>query len=777
MKEATYTWELKKKALPSIEFLKTLKQEKLSPLIGEFLWQRGIQTTHEMQKFLHPQLEDLHDPFLFFDMQRTAKRIKDATTNNEKILLYGDYDADGMTGVTLLKEALESIGAKVSYYLPNRFTDGYGPNIDIYKYFIKQQKVQLIITVDNGVTGIEAIDYAQKMGVDVIITDHHELPKDLPKAYALIHPKHPKGNYPFKELAGVGVAFKLACALLGEVSLELLDLVAIGTIADMVPLIDENRILTFFGLKTIRCSQRIGLIELMKIASIDQKAVTEDNVSFWLAPRFNALGRLKDPNPAVELLSTFDFEVAETLAKDIQKINEERKKLVEKIVKEAMEVLLEQPEDAIQIIAKTNWNTGVLGIVASRILKKTGKPTFVFAIDEKGKAKGSARSVKALNLFSALDAHRDLFLSFGGHHMAVGATLLVENLDKLRQILKEYIISEKIDLRKDKILKIDSVLTSNELTLEFAKELKMLAPFGRENDKLIFSLKNPYIQDVKTVGINNQHLKLTHIEDDLPLDIMAWGLGPLAKEFISGGELSIAGEFTLNEWNGQKKAQFTLTDFAVEGVQFFDLRGKQGMRFLPTEKALFLLNHKKNLKFLTGVAKEDILFLPEKEKIITWKKENASYNLVIVDIPDDAKELQQLVQESSFDRVYFLGLSLDEAYIEGMGSREQFAMLFKFIKQYRKVDIRHKFRETARYLKLPVRLFIFMVKVFEELDFVTIVNGVMEVVDKPVHRSLTESILYQKRKKQIEQETFFLLNDSKTLMNWFYESKAKEELK
>ncbi|MDR0690678.1 MAG: single-stranded-DNA-specific exonuclease RecJ [Streptococcaceae bacterium] len=775
MREAIYTWEQREHAQPSAEFLEALKEEKLSILIGRFLWQRGIQTIPAMQKFLHPKTEDLRDPFLLFDIKRAALRIQAAVGDGEKILLYGDYDADGMTGVALLKEALESIGAEVLYYLPNRFTDGYGPNADIYKYFIEQQQVQLIITVDNGVTGTEAIDYAQSMGVDVIITDHHEFSQKMPKAYAIIHPKHPKGAYPFKELAGVGVVFKLACALLGEVPLKLLDLVAIGTIADLVPLSDENRVLTFLGLKALRNSERIGLVELIKISNIDQQAITEDSVAFSIAPRLNALGRLKDPNPVVELMSTFEPELAEILARDIHEANEERKELVEKTVEEAMKLLLEQPENDIQIVAKLGWNPGVLGIVASRLLRKTGKPTFVFAIDEEGIAKGSARSVEALNLFKAMNTHRELFLSFGGHHMAVGVTLLVENLEKLRQLLKDYLVSEKINLTKGQALKIDSALTANELNVKFVEELKVLAPFGQENDRPIFLLDRPCIQNIKAVGVNNHHLKLMHVDKDTQLDIMAWGSGALAKEFISSKELSFVGELTLNEWNGNKKAQFILTDFAVKGVQFFDLRGKQGRRFLPTEKALFLLNHQESLKALAGRSKEDTLLLSEKEKIRSWQKENTSKSLVIVDIPEDAKELQQLIWESSFDRIYFLGLSFNEAYIEGIGSREQFALLFKFIKQYRKVDIRHKFREAARYLKLPVRLFIFMAKVFEELGFVTIVDGVMEVVNKPTNHPLTESVLYQKREKQIEQEMFFLLSDQKTLSNWFCNYEAEEK--
>jgi single-stranded-DNA-specific exonuclease len=770
LRKSTHTWEFKDKIKPNADFLEAVQQEKLSPLIGEFLWQRGIQTIPEMQKFLHPKLEDLHDPFLLFEMERSVQRIQAAVGDGEKILLYGDYDADGMTGVALLKEALESIGAEVLYYLPNRFTDGYGPNLDIYKYFIEQQQVQLIITVDNGVTGVETIAYAQSVNVDVIITDHHELHQELPNAYAIIHPKHPKGEYPYKELAGVGVAFKLVCALFGEISFELLDLVAIGTIADIVPLTGENRILASFGLKALRNSERVGLVELIKVAGVGQQTITEDTVAFFLAPRLNALGRLKDPNPAVELMSTFDPELAKILARDVQEANEERKELVEKTVEEAMARLLEQPEEAVQIIAKSGWNPGILGIVASRLLRKTGKPTFVFAIDEEGKAKGSARSVEALNLFDAMDTHRDLFLSFGGHHMAVGVTLLAENLDKLRKLLKDYITSEKIDLTKGKILKIDGTLTADELSIKFVEELKVLAPFGRDNDKLLFSLEHPHIQDVRAVGLGNKHLKLMHTENDLALDIMAWGLGTLVKEFTSGGKLSLVGELTLNEWNGKKKTQFVLSDFAVEGMQFFDLRGKQGMRSLPTEKALFLLNHQENLKILANLAQKDILFLSEKEQLATWQAENKSKSLVIVDIPGEIQELQEFIQGSSFDRIYFLGVSLDEAYIEGMGSREQFALLFKFIKQYRKVDIRHKFCEAAKYLKLPVRLFIFMVKVFEELGFVTIVDGVMKIVDQPTNRLLTKSSLYQKREKQIEQEMFFLLSDGKTLSKWFCKS-------
>ncbi len=263
MIKANYTWNVNDTDLPE-EFLKTVKKYQLDSVASQILWQRGIHSGTEIEKFLNPNLENLHDPYLLHDMDKAVSRILHAIENGENILIYGDYDADGMTASSVMKTALDELGAEVQVYLPNRFTDGYGPNLEVYKYFIENESIDLIITVDNGVAGYDAVEFAQNNGVDVIITDHHSMPSILPPAFAIVHPEHPDSVYPFKYLAGVGVAFKVACALLEYIPSEMLDLVAIGTIADMVSLTDENRTLVSFGLKILANTERAGLQELMR---------------------------------------------------------------------------------------------------------------------------------------------------------------------------------------------------------------------------------------------------------------------------------------------------------------------------------------------------------------------------------------------------------------------------------------------------------------------------------------------------------------------------------
>ena len=427
MIRAKYDWIINEKK-PDDGFFKLAKKKSLSQDICRLLYDRGIDDEKKLDHFLRADLSDLNDPYLLNDMDKAVNRIRTAIENFEQILVYGDYDADGMTSASIMKETLEMMGAEALIYLPNRFTDGYGPNESVYKYFIEQNQVSLIITVDNGVAGHEAIAYAQAAGVDVIVTDHHSLPDQLPQAYAVIHPEHPEADYPFKKLAGCGVAFKLACALLETVPTEFLDLVAIGTIADMVSLTDENRVLVKNGLKVLKMSERQGLQELMTISGVDLDAIDEDTVGFKIAPQLNALGRLDDPNPAIELLTGFDDEEARDIALMINEKNEERKSLVQTIYNEAVEMVdLSKP---VQVLAKAGWHPGVLGIVAGRILEEISQTVIVLNI-ENGVAKGSARSIEAINIFDALNHQRELMTAFGGHSGAAGMTLPAENIQAL----------------------------------------------------------------------------------------------------------------------------------------------------------------------------------------------------------------------------------------------------------------------------------------------------------------------------------------------------------
>ncbi|WP_226789481.1 single-stranded-DNA-specific exonuclease RecJ [Latilactobacillus graminis] len=413
--EAQYKWQLK--ATPTDQDLQAIMAvESLPKAAAQLLWQRGIKTPAAINAFMHPNVGQLHDPYALHDMQTAVDRIQAAVMNGEKITIYGDYDADGITSTALMQETLESLGAEVAVYVPNRFRDGYGPNLDVYKQLV-ENGTQLIVTVDNGVSGVEPIAYAQEHGVDVVVTDHHELPSELPGATAIVHPRHPEGQYPFGDLCGVGVAFKVATALLEEVPYESLDLVAIGTVCDLVSLTDENRVLVSLGLQQLQNTSRPGLVALCHSAGIEQAELDATSIGFSIGPRLNAIGRLGDANLGVNLLTTFDEEQAVEQAQFIEQQNKKRQELVQAISTTALEMAqsLENQASSTLVLAHEGWHEGVLGIVASRIVEQTGKPTLVLTIDPAtGQAKGSGRSVEAYHLFKALDEQRALLTHFGG---------------------------------------------------------------------------------------------------------------------------------------------------------------------------------------------------------------------------------------------------------------------------------------------------------------------------------------------------------------------------
>ena len=729
MISSKYDWEL----MPSFSdqtFTKAAKEEGLDGLAAQILYQRGIQTPEVLAAFLHPSLDKLHDPYLLHDMKKAVERIRRAIEDYEQILIYGDYDADGMTSASILKETLEELGAECQVYLPNRFTDGYGPNQSVYKYFIEQQAVSLIVTVDNGVAGHEAIAFAQEAGVDVIVTDHHSLPDQLPDAYAIIHPEHPAGNYPFKDLAGCGVAFKLATALLEQVQPDLLDLVAIGTIADMVSLTDENRIMVQYGLSLLKQSERIGLQEMMRLAGLEANQVNEETVGFQLAPRLNALGRLDDPNPAIELLTGFDEEEVAAIAAMIDEKNTERKDVVQAIYEEAKNLV--QADKPVQILAAKGWNPGVLGIVAGRLLEELQQPIIVLSIQD-GLAKGSARSVEAVDIFQALNDHRDLFVAFGGHSGAAGMTLQVENLEALSDVLVAFIQDNKLDLTQKPSLALDEELDLANLSLETVKSLEKLAPFGMNFAKPIFYLRDFQVESARTMGQDNAHLKLRLLKDGVNVDLVAFGQGHLAQEFSQLKNLELAVHLSVNQWNGHTTIQLMLVDARVHGVQLFDIRAKNSP-------------------------------LPEAVPILT--PEVKGDKVVLLDIPERPEDLQELFAGKDFQAIYFKNQIHQAYYLTGYGSREQFAKLYKAIYQYPEFDVRYKLKELADYLKIPSLLLVKMLQIFQELDFVTIKDGVMTVNKQAQKREIAESQIYQDLRKTVQFQELMALGTPQEIYDW-----------
>lgn len=722
----TYKWQFAPR-VEDADFTKIAKKAGLGPEVARLLFERGIQNEKSLKKFLEPSLEDLHDPYLLHDMDKAVERIRQAIEEGENILIYGDYDADGMTSASIMKESLEQLGAECRVYLPNRFTDGYGPNASVYKYFIEQEGISLIVTVDNGVAGHEAIDFAQSMGVDVIVTDHHSMPETLPDAYAIVHPEHPDADYPFKQLAGCGVAFKLACALLEEVQVELLDLVAIGTIADMVSLTEENRILVQYGLEMLGHTQRIGLQEMLDIAGIAANEVTEETVGFQLAPRLNALGRLDDPNPAIDLLTGFDDEEAHEIALMIHQKNEERKEVVQSIYEEAKTMV--DPEKKVQVLAKEGWNPGVLGIVAGRLLEELGQTVIVLNIEE-GCAKGSARSVEAVDIFEALDPRRDLFIAFGGHAGAAGMTLEVEKLSDLSQVLEDYVREKGADTSGKNKLNLDEELDLETLSLETVKSFERLAPFGMDNQKPVFYIRDFNVESARTMGAGNAHLKLKISKGKANFEVVAFGQGRWATEFAQTKNLELAVTLSVNQWNGQTALQLMMVDARVEGVQLFNIRGKNAV--LPE-----------------GVPVLD--FSGELPKLVN------SEAVVVKTIPEDITLLKTIFQEQNFSAVYFKN-DIDKAYyLTGYGTREQFTKLYKTIYQFPEFDIRYKLKDLAAYLNIQQILLVKMIQVFEELGFVTIKDGVMTVDKEAPKREIADSQIYQKLRQTVKDQEMMAL--------------------
>ena len=734
----TYNWQF----APQVEdadFTKIAKKAGLGPEAARLLFSRGIKDEDSLSRFLAPSLDDLHDPYLLHDMDKAVNRIRRAIEQGEFILVYGDYDADGMTSASILKETLEQLGAECLVYLPNRFTDGYGPNASVYKYFIEQQEISLIVTVDNGVAGHEAIDLAQSMGVDVIVTDHHSLPEVLPDAYAIVHPEHPEADYPFKHLAGCGVAFKLACALLEEVQVELLDLVAIGTIADMVSLTDENRIMLQYGLEVLRNTQRIGLQELFEIAGISSSDVTEETVGFQLAPRLNALGRLDDPNPAIELLTGFDDEEVREIALMIQEKNEERKEIVQAIYEEAKSLV--DPNKSVQVLAKEGWNPGVLGIVAGRLLEELGQTVIVLNIED-GRAKGSARSIEAVDIFEALNPHRELFIAFGGHAGAAGMTLEVDKLEALSELLEAYITEKGLDVATKNNLRLDEALDLEALTIETVKNFERLAPFGMDHQKPVFYIRDFQVENTRTMGAGNAHLKLKISKGSANFEVVAFGKGFLATEFAQVKDLELAVTLSVNQWNGQTALQLMMVDARVDGVQLFNIRSK-------------------SVELPEGVPVLD--FTSDLPEMLS------SPAIVVKNIPEDLSLLKQVLQEQDFSAIYFKNDIAKAYYLTGYGTREQFAKLYKTIYQFPEFDIRYKLKDLAAYLKIEQILLVKMIQVFEELGFVSIENGVMRVNKDAAKRDIAESQIYQNLKQTVKDQEMMALGTVQEIYDFLME--------
>lgn len=554
-------WKIKN---PNPDVRKNFYSElKISKVTAQLLSNRGIDDPEEARAFLGCSLSSCHDPHLFKDMDHAVARIRKAIRGREKILVYGDYDVDGMTSAALLYTALKKLGASVETYIPNRLEEGYGLNINAIK---KAQKsgAGLIITVDCGIGSFKEIEYANAIGIDVIVTDHHEIVEGrLPAAYAIINPLQESCGYPFKHLAGVGLAYKLAKTLYEGTSFfaeDFLDLVSLGTIADIVPLKGENRILAKHGLDELNKRTRVGLEALTEVSGLSGKDISSGHIGFILGPRINAMGRIGSPQKALELLLTEDREEALKLAKVLNTENRNRQKIEAGILEEVLSKIEREvnfKHHKVIVLASEKWHPGVIGIVASKIAERYFRPTILISLDGKA-GKGSGRSIGSFNLFDALIGCRDLLSAFGGHEAACGITIEKEKIAEFRdrinamsgQDMDKEVFSPQLD--------IDMDIQLNMLTEDVIGEIESLAPFGEENPRPVFSSRNLVIKDgPRQIGRNGFKMLVT--DNMVTCEAVSFGRGGIeAPKRGSGVDLAYVP--SMNNWQGVQSIQLELKD-------------------------------------------------------------------------------------------------------------------------------------------------------------------------------------------------------------------------
>lgn len=556
---------------------------------AQLLFNRGCRTPEEATAFLEKEEEQLHDPFVMKDMDKAVARIARALEDHEKIVIYGDYDVDGVTSVTSLYLYLKEHGGDVGYYIPCRSGEGYGlSDASIRK--IADGGCNLIITVDTGITALEEARIVRDLGMSLVVTDHHECHDDLPEADAVINPHREDCPYPFKELAGVGVVFKLLCALetvlssgtplidcVRRISREYGDLIAIGTVADVMPVRDENRLIVSYGLSLIENSSRPGLIELINATRTDskyptKKKMTASFIGFTIAPRINAAGRIRDASLAVELFLSEDHAKAAAIAQELCDINKERQVEENKIVEEAYEKILAHHDfehDPVIVLDDENWHHGVIGIVASRITEKYNCPSILISFEGSGEGhngcdagKGSGRSIKGLNLAETLSACSDLLEKYGGHELAAGLTIKRENLPSFRKRINEIARQAFRDVEREHQLEAECELETQDITLDQAKELYCLEPFGVSNPVPVFVLRNVSIIDSKMVG-EGKHARLILKVGQSSVTAMFFRQTLAELDLYPGDSVDVMFTLDVNEFQNQQSVQMVVKDIRI----------------------------------------------------------------------------------------------------------------------------------------------------------------------------------------------------------------------
>ncbi len=546
------------------------KFPELNNTIVQLLLNRGLNTQEKIDEFLYPEYsQDIHDPFLFSDMKKTVERIYQSIEKKELITIYGDYDADGVSSSTILFDVLTTLGAKVEVFLPHREKDGYGLNPKAVEELLKNN-TKLIITVDCGISNTKEVDDVNNHNIDIIITDHHAIPETIPKAFSIIHPQLDT-KYPFNYLAGVGVAFKLSQALLRSSKLTdkdkeikekwLLDMVSIATVADMVPLLGENRTLVKYGLIVLSKTKRIGLRKLIEVSNIDYSKIDTRSIGYGIAPRINAAGRMDHANLAFYLLTEEDEDRALELAIELNNSNLERQRITETMFRQALSLDIDL-NDRLLIFFNKDWSSGLTGLVASKLLRKYNRPCLVITKNEENNhLVGSGRSIDQFNITKALTKIEKLLLRYGGHPQACGFSFTEDKLEEFSASIKK-IAEEELKGKEFKpTLDIEIEIDFNDISWELVDLVDKFKPFGKDNEEPLFLSKNLILTNTKKVGKDEKHWKLEFMKDNKKIGGIGFGLTDI--DLTVGNNVDIVYNLSINEWNGNRQIQLMIKDIKV----------------------------------------------------------------------------------------------------------------------------------------------------------------------------------------------------------------------
>lgn len=740
MYQSKFEWRVRKRTEEIPEAL--IGAFKLNMLEQTILENRGYTTEEDLRKIYDPTT---YDASLVHGMDKAVSRIDAAVEHGERILVYGDFDADGITSTVLLLKALRRKGADVGYFIPNRIEDGYGPNRVVFEEIVIGQ-YDLVITVDNGISGKEELALLNDHGIDTIVVDHHTFGDAVPET-VIIHPNHPDGSYPFKSLAGVGITYKLVQAL-DAAEQDDLALVAIGTVADLVPMIDENKKLVMEGLKILNDHPATGIHTLLRGAG-HEGGVDEETIAFTVAPRLNATGRLGEAEIAVELLLEEERHAAYELAMTIENMNAERKQLVIDIFQEALEQI--RTENQINIAYAEGWHPGVLGIVASKIVEEFGKPAIVLTRDGDS-YRGSGRSIEGLDLHDMITRHSTHHLHFGGHAQALGIEVAAEDIGAFKTQLEEHFTSLGLDLKPMKY--IDYQVDGTNMTMQGFERFERLKPFGQSFQSPVFLLHNDTIGQIRQVGKDKSHIKLTMPR--VSMDVIGFGFGHLINEVSQNDVISLVGTVNINEFNQKRSLQLMLQDASVDNVQLIDMRSRSDQRFdLISKNDVFVIaKGKPPLGDNYYEYGEDLPF--------------TSGTVVLRDMPDDLGDLGYSLNGIHASKIISIFNSREELFFSGIPSQTDLNALHQVVSAADDgtINLIKHAPALARRLGVKMDFLKMMVDIMVDLDMIALKDGIIYKQKDDSDYRIEESLLFKELRKRLEAEKMLKMSSSSELKKY-----------